>query len=76
MSKLCPRVQEAHPKDAGGSSFTRVMIGNVRPDVLSQIHMDDEGRQLCRCMRMSSQALSSYQPMLSRNLQAGMQMLS
>lgn len=41
-------VQEADPAGAGGSSFTRVMIGNVKQEVLSQIDKDHNGQQLCR----------------------------
>ena len=47
-------VQEVNPPggsssgSSGAASFTRVMIGNVKPKVLSQIVGDRDGHQLCR----------------------------
>ncbi len=43
-------VQEDNASGASGLSFTRVMIGNVRPEVLQQIANDPGGRELCRCV--------------------------
>ena len=41
-------VQEVDAPGASGASFTRVMIGSVRPEVLRQIADDPGGRELCR----------------------------
>ena len=32
----------------GGGSFTRVVVGDIKPDILAQIARDEGGRQLCR----------------------------
>ena len=41
-------VQEVNASGASGTSFTRVMIGNVTLEVLRQIANDPGGRELCR----------------------------
>jgi hypothetical protein len=38
---LCARTGE-------GGSFTRVVVGQIKPDILAQIASDEGGRQLCR----------------------------
>lgn len=32
-----------------GGGFTRVVVGQIKPDILRQICDDQGGRQLCRC---------------------------
>ena len=55
-ARTCPDVLGRGQEDevidlsSGGSfSFTRVMIGNVKPGVLKEIAEDFGGQELCRC---------------------------
>ena len=42
--------QQQHDADGGGArdSFTRVLIGQIKPEVLRQISSDEAGQQICR----------------------------
>lgn len=54
-SEACPdlmpnhvEAQEAGSSGNGNSSFTRVMIGDVKKEWLSQVTQDVDGQKICR----------------------------